>query len=213
MRYTKDKFTEEEIKNIINVAEKVCLFLGVEIDDLLSTSRKAEIVKARVMIVHYQFHNILVKNYKFRKSYSLACWYLGKDHTTGLHSLETCEDEYRFNKQFRHHYELISFFIQNPEQLMGKIAPDKRWDNIKKDTSVSNKDKYSQMPQDVHDTIEKYLEKRYSYGYIADKVGVNDSFIDHFVMVNSIKKDTSRSYGKQVRVSSIGTQPTFIAGK
>lgn len=215
MRYKKDYFTEQEIKAVIDIAEKVCMFVGVTIDDLLSSSRKAELVKARYIIAHYQYHNVLISKFRYKKSYSLSCWYLDKDHTTGLHYVELCEDIYRFNNHFRNQYDLISFFIKNPEQIVGKINLDMRWSNIKADASVPNVDKLAQLPYDVKQTIENYLYKRYSYGYIADKVGTNDSFIEFFATHHKIRKESLKSVGVETmrEPKMIRRQPLLFVGR
>ena len=212
MRYKKEFFTQEEIKAVINISEKICEFVGISVDDLLSKSRKSNLVKARSMIVHYQYHNILLSKYNYKRSYALSCWYLDKDHTTGLHNLENCENSYRFDKQFRYHYDLICFLIRNPHQVTGKISLDKRWKEIRYDLSVSDRDKFAQLPPEVKETIEEYLNKQYSYGYVASRAEVTLEFVEYFVKATKFKTKT-RSVGEQIRVDNFTSQPRLIVGR
>ena len=115
MFYSEDRFTEEEKMAIEGLSLLVAELCDVEYVDLVSKSRKRELVDARKLICMYAYDNIPVASTKMRKSLALASWFFNCDHSTVIYSIDAGRDLYQTDIKFKTYYDSIISIIDNPE--------------------------------------------------------------------------------------------------
>lgn len=102
------KLAKEAIVNFVKVREReldikgiqkmVCEFFGVSVEDILSKTRKQEIVSAR------QISMYLAKKYTKQSYKSIGKAFNGKDHTTVMYSCKTVEDRMDTDEEYKEHF-------------------------------------------------------------------------------------------------------------
>lgn len=81
--------------NIDYIQKSVCEFFKVTLDDLKGKSRKKELVIPRQVGIY------LAKNYTTLSLKTIGLYFGGRDHSTVIHSIETCEDMMVTDKKFK----------------------------------------------------------------------------------------------------------------
>ena len=87
-RFKRDRITKEEILSI--VARNCC----VNVSEIVSRIRKREVIDARFMF-------IAVLKTEFGHTLEHIGEFLGRDHTTIIHALETFRDRYKQYEEYR----------------------------------------------------------------------------------------------------------------
>ncbi|MDX2194888.1 MAG: chromosomal replication initiator protein DnaA [Cytophagales bacterium] len=81
--------------NIDYIQKAVCEFNKISVEDLVSKSRKKELVIPRQVGIY------LAKNYTTLSLKTIGMYFGGRDHSTVIHSIESVEDMLVTNKVFR----------------------------------------------------------------------------------------------------------------
>ena len=203
MKYTEDRFTEEEKLAIESLAKVVCYFFDIDVEEVRGRGRQRVLTDARKIISNYAFNNIPVEHVQYRKSKgttSLASWYLNVDHSSIVYFVNQCDELIQTDKYFSAIYDTIADAV-NIQDVDGVTMADKiykkRWDDIKGDIYESNHVKYDVIPEAVLTEIRVLYQKGYSNMTIANRHGTTMDFIEHVV-----KKENLMRSKKQVLINT-----------
>lgn len=199
MKYTEDRFTEEEKLAIDSLAKIVCYFFDISVEDVRGKSRLRQFTDARKIIASYAYHNIPVKNVNYSKgsgTTSLASWYLDVDHTSIVYCVEECDALIQSNSNFATIYDAIIDAI-NIKDVDGVTVADKifikTWEMVREDIDEPNHIKYDLVPPSVLTNIRNLYKKGYSEITIGNRCGTTHSFIKHVVNKEGLMRDKQRS--------------------
>lgn len=81
--------------NIDYIQKSVCEYFKISLEDLKGKSRKKELVIPRQVGIY------LAKNYTTLSLKTIGLYFGGRDHSTVIHSIETCEDMMVTDKKFK----------------------------------------------------------------------------------------------------------------
>jgi len=180
-------FSEEERESIYSLSVIVCHILDVDLEEVISPSRKGKYSDARKIISHYAYHNLAVRRKgKVPFTLALTSWFLNRDHGTINNLVNICSDLYTFNPKFREAYDgVMSCISKNtPDPKIYKLREqeiipiDLSWDIVRSGNhSFKTKDYY--LPGRVLATIKKMHSEGYSVAQIGLRHYISDQYVKH----------------------------------
>ena len=209
MRYTEDKFTEEEIEAIESLAKVVCFVCGLLDEELRGKSRVRPAPDARKMVCKYVYDNINIGTTDGGSNYALSAWFFNQDHSTINHSVNEFNKLYITNEEFKIVYDKLIESINNPE-VMNQFDPqrmylvEKTWELVRYNANERLSVKYNLMPEDIKSKSIDLYHKGYGYQSIACEVGTDAPLIIYLVKRMNIKRD------KVEKIKSIRSASAFI---
>jgi len=188
MFYTEDKFTEEEKLAIEGLALLIAELCNIDYADLVSRSRRRELVDARKLLCMYAYDNIPVSSSRMRKSLALASWFLNFDHSTVIYSIDAGRDLYQTDLKFKTYYDSIVSIIDNPEynpdsvlNEVNKELNTMSWSFVRKDVREKTYIRYLLMPEDVKEKVRDLFQRGFTEFTIAEKVDTTLDLINYFI--------------------------------
>ena len=205
MKYTRDKFTEQEIKQIESLGFVVCYVFGIEESDLRSKVRERDFTDARKVLASCASNNIDVNasyNYKCVgfNHVALASWYLDMDHSTISYSISKAAQLYEYDIKFKALYDRVMAIGNNPDEKtldnLNKYSWEKElsWEDVRANKMFKDKLRFALAPQEVIDGIVSLYERGYGGALISNKYSVLSSFVNYVIRelnVTRVKKGSS----------------------
>lgn len=205
MKYTRDKFTEQEIKQIESLGFVVCYVFGIEESDLRSKVRERDFTDARKVLASCASNNIDVNasyNYKCVgfNHVALASWYLDMDHSTISYSISKAAQLYEYDIKFKALYDRVMAIVNNPDEKtldnLNKYSWEKElsWEDVRANKMFKDKLRFALAPQEVIDGIVSLYERGYGGALISNKYSVLSSFVNYVIRelnVTRVKKGSS----------------------
>lgn len=205
MKYTRDKFTEQEIKQIESLGFVVCYVFGIEESDLRSKVRERDFTDARKVLASCASNNIDVNasyNYKCVgfNHVALASWYLDMDHSTISYSISKAAQLYEYDLKFKALYDRVMAIVNNPDEKtldnLNKYSWEKElsWEDVRANKMFKDKLRFALAPQEVIDGIVSLYERGYGGALISNKYSVLSSFVNYVIRelnVTRVKKGSS----------------------
>lgn len=205
MKYTRDKFTEQEIKQIESLGFVVCYVFGIEESDLRSKVRERDFTDARKVLASCASNNIDVNasyNYKCVgfNHVALASWYLDINHSTISYSISKAAQLYEYDIKFKALYDRVMAIVNNPDEKtldnLNKYSWEKElsWEDVRANKMFKDKLRFALAPQEVIDGIVSLYERGYGGALISNKYSVLSSFVNYVIRelnVTRVKKGSS----------------------
>ncbi len=199
MKYTKDKFTEEEIKQIESLGMIVCYIFGIEESELRGKVRERNFTDARKVLASCASSNINVKSsYNFKSTgynhVALASWYLQSDHSSVSYAVNKASDLYQIDPKFKVLYDCVMAIVNNPNDTtlntLNKYSWEKQitWEDARANKMFKDKLRYALAPQEVIDGIVNLYERGYGGGLISSKYSVLSSFVNYVIRELSVTR-------------------------
>lgn len=185
--YSRERFTEEEILIVQNVANVVCKVFGVTIDELKSDVRVRPVPDARKVICHYLAKNIRLENFQGRYHIALATWFLNQDHSTVSYAVKQAGFLYETDIFFKAAYDNVVNMINNPDDYdFNLVLPivnesDVSWNDVRRNCGYKYEKKKKLIPTDVSKRIIEMYEAGYSISNICREMMVGDKFLNKYV--------------------------------
>lgn len=212
MKYTRDKFTEQEIKQIESLGFVVCYVFGIEESDLRSKVRERDFTDARKVLASCASNNIDVNasyNYKCVgfNHVALASWYLDMDHSTISYSISKAAQLYEYDIKFKALYDRVMAIVNNPDEKtldnLNKYSWEKElsWEDVRANKMFKDKLRFALAPQEVIDGIVSLYERGYGGALISNKYSVLSSFVNYVIRelnVTRVKKGSSFVHASQL---------------
>ena len=212
MKYTRDKFTEQEIKQIESLGFVVCYVFGIEESDLRSKVRERDFTDARKVLASCASNNIDVNasyNYKCVgfNHVALASWYLDMDHSTISYSISKAAQLYEYDIKFKALYDRVMAIVNNPDEKtldnLNKYSWEKElsWEDVRANKMFKDKLRFALAPQEVIDGIVSLYERGYGGSLISNKYSVLSSFVNYVIRelnVTRVKKGSSFVHASQL---------------
>lgn len=209
MFYREDRFTEEEKMAIEGLSLLVAELCGIEYADLLSKSRKRELVDARKLICMYAYDNIPVASTKMRKSLALASWFFNCDHSTVIYSIDAGRDLYQTDIKFKTYYDSIISVIDNPEynpdtvlNAVNNELNTMSWSFVRKDVREKTYIRYLMMPEDIKDQVRDLFKRGFTEFTIAEKTETTVDLISYFIKKERLTIDKKSNIAKMMSLKS-----------
>ena len=207
MKYTRDKFTEEEIEQIESLGKIVCYIFGIEESELRGRIRERDFTDARKVLASCASSNIDVRssyNYKSvgYNHVALASWYLNTDHSSVSYFINKAAELYQVDPKFKVLYDCVMAIINNPNDdtlsKLNKYSWEKQvtWEDARANKMFKDKLRYSLAPKEVIDGIVSLYERGYGGALISNKYSVLSSFVNYVI--------------KELKVSRLSKVPSFI---
>lgn len=208
MRYKRERFTEEKIKEIEALGSIVCYLFDITEEELRGKSRKRVLVDARKLLSVYAANHIKT-NLRYYGSHlakpiALPAWYLNIDHSTASYQVDQAITLYDTDPSFKAHYDaLMTYISENGKLLDLDRVRDNRLAYLTwKDVATNPKHKESirteLVPDDVLNGIIDMYNRGYGSLFIARKYGTLVSFVNHIAKVkklnSSVKPDIIEKY-------------------
>lgn len=206
MRYSEDRFTEEEKGAIESLAKVVCFVCGLSDDELRGKSRVRPAPDARKMVYKYAYDNIKIGTTYGASAYALSAWFFDQDHSTISHGINEFDKLYVNNPEFKDVYDSLIDTINNPD-VMINFDPkrmyfiEKTWDVVRYDITERLNVKYGLMPYDLRDRAIEMYRKGYGYQTIACEVGTDSSLIVYLIKKLGIENNKNEKI-KKIRAAS-----------
>lgn len=192
MKYTRDKFTEEEIEQIESLGMIVCYIFGIEESDLRGKVRERDFTDARKVLASCASSNIDVSasyNYKSvgYNHVALASWYLGTDHSSVSYAINKAAELYQVDPKFKVLYDCVMAILNNPDDhtldSLNKYSWEKQvtWEDARANKMFKDKLRYDLAPKDVIDGIVSLYERGYGGALISNKYSVLSSFVNYVI--------------------------------
>lgn len=188
MFYKEDRFTEEEKLAIEGLALLIAELCNIDYADLVSRSRKRELVDARKLLCMYAYNNIPVASSKMRKSLSLLSWFLNFDHSTIIHSIDSGNNLYETDAKFKALYNTIISIIDNPDYDAESILNDvnekvnkMNWSFVRKDVREKLYIRYLLMPENIKMDVRDLFHRGFTEFTIAEKADTTLDLINYFI--------------------------------
>jgi hypothetical protein len=189
MKYTRERFTDDEVEQIESLGKIVCYVFDITEEQLRSKSRKQPLPDARKLLASYASSNISSPRYLGYDAIgynrlSLTSYYLDCDHSSVNHLVNSSAELYKTDKSFRERYDTMVTVINdnNIEALLEAkktgIA-DLTWRDVRENFKVSNVVRYSLAPQEVIDGISELYIKGYDSVLISNEYTTLPTFIKH----------------------------------
>ena len=205
MKYTKDKFTEEEIKQIESLGLIVCYIFGIEERDLRSKVRERDFTDARKVLASCASNNIdVISSYNYKcvgyNHVALASWYLDMDHSTISYSIKKAAQLYEFDVKFKALYDRVMALVNNPDEKtldnLDKYTWEKElsWEDVRANQMFKDRLRFALAPQEVIDGIVSLYERGYGGALISNKYSVVSSFVNYVIRelnVSRVRKGSS----------------------
>jgi hypothetical protein len=192
MKYTRDKFTEEEIEQIESLGKIVCYIFGIEEEELRGKVRERDFTDARKVLASCASSNIDVRSsYNYMSvgynHVALASWYLNTDHSSVSYSVNKAAELYQVDEKFKVLYDCVMAIINNPDDqtlsTLNKYSWEKQltWDDVRSNNMFTHKLRMSLVPQEVIDGIVSLYERGYGGALISNKYSVLSSFVNYVI--------------------------------
>ena len=209
MRYTEDKFTEEEKYAIESLSKVVCFICGLSESELRGRSRVRPAPDARKMVYKYVYDNINIGTTDGGSRYALSAWFFDQDHSTINHGVNEFNKLYVTNEEFKTVYDSLIETINSPKE-MEKLDPkkmyfiEKTWELVRYNANERLSVKYNLMPEELKNKSVDLYHKGYGYQSIACEVGTDAPLIIYLVKRMNIKRD------KTEKIKAIRSASAFI---
>lgn len=212
MRYTREKFTDDEIEQIESLGKIVCYIYDITEEELRSKSRKQPLPDARKLLSSYASSNICSHRYKgydyigYNKL-ALTAYYLNCDHSTVNDAINKSADLYQTDKAFRVKYDAMVKVINDNnidallEAKKSQVAP-LTWEDVRENFNVSNVLRYSLAPQEVINDISELYIKGYDAVLISNIHTTIPSFIQHVAQKLKLVKQNRLSISQKYKLIS-----------
>jgi hypothetical protein len=192
MKYTRDRFTEEEIEQIESLGMIVCYIFGIEEDELRGKVRQRDFTDARKVLASCASSNIDVKssyNYKStgHNHLGLSSWYLNTDHSSVSYSVNKAAELYQVDEKFKVLYDCVMAIINNPNDdtlsKLNKYSWQKpvTWEEVRDNKIFRHKLRFDLAPKEVINGIVSLYERGYGGTLISNKYSVSSSFVNYVI--------------------------------
>lgn len=186
MFYSGDRFTEEEKLAIEGLTLLVAELYAVDYADIMSRSRKREVIDARKIICMYAYNNIFIASSKMKRSLSLSSWFFNCDHSTVVHAVSSGKDLYKTDVKFKAYYDSVIKIIDNENAddvllIAKKELNTLSWSFVRKDVKEKLYTRYLLMPEDIKENVRELFSRGILEFDIAEKAGTTVDLIFYFI--------------------------------
>jgi hypothetical protein len=221
MRYTKDKFTEEELNAMEYIATITAMCAGISLEELRSKRRTRVLADARCLAIYLQYHTVDVQSVKGSRTYQLSTWYFDIDHTTSSYSVAKCNDLMATDSNFKLFADnvkgLINDSLKEIDMTYVEMLRSRRcWEDVRFNLALPPSKILPYMPLNILDRIISMKSKGYDDVSVAYEVKTTDKVVRAVASKYNIKlpvKTTDCISSPYKQPKAISSSPRLIISR